>query len=272
MSTRRKRRSAQRDEHGRLVAVKAFPLARDQRGRFTAPKLATGTEHPSAAKRRTRPARTLRAAIGGDERALLMVLRRRLAAPLDAGSVPSHTFAALLRELRSVDARIRALDEASAAAAAAEQDDDDASDDDDGDDTEFDPAKLCSVPRNPGPRLGARPSGPGRVVAPGRWSRELIWGQGHRPPARAARTRRTGARLATRIPVGRRAHFFDVGLVEHQMASERAATTRLTVAPWALVATTAVLVLATVALAVAPLHRSEGAPRRRSAYQSGCVA
>ena len=38
------------------------------------------------------------------------------------------------------------------------------------------------------------------------------------------------------------------------MASERAATARRAFATWALVATTAVLVLATVALVVATLH------------------
>jgi hypothetical protein len=45
--------------------------------------------------------------------------------------------------------------------------------------------------------------------------------------------------------------YFDVWLVEHRMAAERAATARLTFATWALVATTAVLVFATVALVVA---------------------
>ena len=47
------------------------------------------------------------------------------------------------------------------------------------------------------------------------------------------------------------AQYFDVWLVEHRMASERAATARLTFATWALVATTAVLVFATVALVIA---------------------
>ena len=50
---------------------------------------------------------------------------------------------------------------------------------------------------------------------------------------------------------GRPAQYFDVWLVEHRMASERAATARLTFATWALVATTAVLVFATVALVIA---------------------
>src|SRR6185437_14326001 len=39
------------------------------------------------------------------------------------------------------------------------------------------------------------------------------------------------------------AQFFDVWLVEHRMGSERAATARLVFATWALVGTTAVLVL-----------------------------
>jgi hypothetical protein len=47
------------------------------------------------------------------------------------------------------------------------------------------------------------------------------------------------------------AQYFDVWLVEHRMASERAATARLTFATWALVATTVVLVFATVALVIA---------------------
>ena len=50
------------------------------------------------------------------------------------------------------------------------------------------------------------------------------------------------------------AQFFDVWLIEHRTASERAATARLAFATWALVATTAVLVLATVALVIATLH------------------
>ena len=45
--------------------------------------------------------------------------------------------------------------------------------------------------------------------------------------------------------------YFDVWLVEHRMAAERAVTARLAFATWALVATTAVLVFATVALVVA---------------------
>lgn len=50
------------------------------------------------------------------------------------------------------------------------------------------------------------------------------------------------------------AQYFDVWLVEHRMASERAATARLTFATWSLVATTAVLALATFALVIATLH------------------
>jgi hypothetical protein len=50
------------------------------------------------------------------------------------------------------------------------------------------------------------------------------------------------------------AQYFDVWLVEHRMASERAATARLTFATWALVATTAVLVFATIALVIATAH------------------
>jgi hypothetical protein len=47
------------------------------------------------------------------------------------------------------------------------------------------------------------------------------------------------------------AHYFELWLVEHRMASERAATARLTFATWALVASTAVLAFATVALVIA---------------------
>jgi hypothetical protein len=50
------------------------------------------------------------------------------------------------------------------------------------------------------------------------------------------------------------AQYFDFWLVEHRMASERAATARLAFATWALVATTGVLVLATAALVYATLH------------------
>jgi hypothetical protein len=47
---------------------------------------------------------------------------------------------------------------------------------------------------------------------------------------------------------------FEFWTAEHRMASERQATARLAFATWALVATTAVLVLATGALVFATLH------------------
>ncbi len=115
------------------------PAQRDQRGRFTTPatKLASVTEHPAAKKPPAAP-RSLRAAVTGSERDVLVALRSKLAARIDAGDVATHAFGELVREFRKCDEKVRSID-AAAAAAEAEQDDDD---DDDGDDTTFDPATL----------------------------------------------------------------------------------------------------------------------------------
>ena len=73
------------------------------------------------------------------ERDMLVVLRRKLAAEIDADNVRSAAMAALIRQFRDVDAKIRAIDAAAAAAAA----DDDGDDDDlDGDEAGWDPTKL----------------------------------------------------------------------------------------------------------------------------------
>ena len=63
----------------------------------------------------------------------LELLRRKLASRLDGGDMPAAAFAALVTQLRDVDAQVRALD----AVAAAEADDDDGDDD-----AGWDPSKL----------------------------------------------------------------------------------------------------------------------------------
>jgi hypothetical protein len=55
--------------------------------------------------------KTIKAAAGVSERALLIALRDKLAGELDAGGVPSHAIKGIISELRDVDRSIRALDQ-----------------------------------------------------------------------------------------------------------------------------------------------------------------
>ncbi|MGC2380725.1 MAG: hypothetical protein WA622_26990 [Mycobacterium sp.] len=103
------------------------------------PRLATVTKIPTA-RRRGRPYKTLTSAVAvgrsATEREVLELLRRRLASRIDGGDdMPAAAFAAIVKQLRDVDAQIRALD--AAAAAAVEE----VSDEDDGD-TGWDPSML----------------------------------------------------------------------------------------------------------------------------------
>jgi hypothetical protein len=66
-------------------------------------------------------------------------VRRKLAAPLDL-DLPAYAFITAFRELRSIDARIRVIDEV--ARAEAEQTGDDDGQDVDPDDETFDPSNL----------------------------------------------------------------------------------------------------------------------------------
>lgn len=129
MSTRRSRQPAQRQSS-----------KSQQSGQETATKLASVATHPTARKpaRKSAP-RSLRSAVNGDERDVLVVLRSKLAARIDAGAVAAHAFGELVREFRKIDEKIRSID-AAAAAATAEQDEDD--DEDEDEDTTFDPASL----------------------------------------------------------------------------------------------------------------------------------
>ncbi len=87
-----------------------------------------------APRRRGRPRTRLISAVDGSEREMLVVLRRKLAAQIDAGA-PVHALAQLVRQLRAVDRDVRAIDERGAATA---DDDDDDTDDEAG----WDPSKL----------------------------------------------------------------------------------------------------------------------------------
>jgi hypothetical protein len=64
---------------------------------------------------------------------MLVVLRRKLAAEIDADNVRSAAMAALIRQFRDVDAKIRAIDAAAAA---------DDGDVDDDDEAGWEPSKL----------------------------------------------------------------------------------------------------------------------------------
>jgi hypothetical protein len=97
-------------------------------------RLAPVIDHPT---RRSRHFRTLKSTLGRSERDMLVVLRRKLAAEIDAGNVRSAAMAALIRQFRDVDAKIRAIDAAATAAAA-----DDDGDDDNGDEAGWDPSTL----------------------------------------------------------------------------------------------------------------------------------
>ncbi len=62
---------------------------------------------PSQPRRRL--PRTLKAAVKLPERDLLVALRSKIAAEIDAG-VPAHTLAGLVKQLRDLDREIRVLD------------------------------------------------------------------------------------------------------------------------------------------------------------------
>jgi hypothetical protein len=100
--------------------------------------LATVTKIP-ARRRPGRPYKTLSSAVArsGDERDVLLLLRKRIAAPLDGDDQPPAAFGALVRQFQQVDAKIRAID--AQEAEAAETDDED--DEDDGD-AAWDPSNL----------------------------------------------------------------------------------------------------------------------------------
>jgi hypothetical protein len=97
-------------------------------------RLAPVVDHPT---RRTRHFRTLKSTLGRSERDVLVVLRRKLAAEIDGDNVKSAAMAALIRQFRDVDAKIRAIDAAAAAAVADEPDSED-----EGDDAGWDPNNV----------------------------------------------------------------------------------------------------------------------------------
>lgn len=68
-----------------------------------------GATPPPKPKRQ--PPRTIKAAVAEDrtERDLLVAMRSKVAAEIDAG-VPAHALAPLMRQLREFDKEIRALD------------------------------------------------------------------------------------------------------------------------------------------------------------------
>ena len=102
-------------------------------------RLATVTEIPGR-RRPGRPYKTLSSAVArsASERDVLVLLRKRLAAQLDGGDdVPPAAMAALIRQFRDVDAKIRAID-----AAAKEATADDDGDMNDDDEAGWDPSKL----------------------------------------------------------------------------------------------------------------------------------
>ena len=90
-------------------------------------RLATVTKI-SARRRPGRPFKTLASAVGrsASERDVLELLRSKLASRIDHGDdMPAAAFAALVKQLRDVDAQIRMLDAAAAAAAEDAADDTD---------------------------------------------------------------------------------------------------------------------------------------------------
>lgn len=77
---------------------------------------------------------TIKAAVEAPERDLLVALRTKVAAEIDAG-VPAHTLAPLMKQLRELDKEIRAMD-------ARDQEPEESSEDGGIDDAPFDPAAI----------------------------------------------------------------------------------------------------------------------------------
>lgn len=98
-----------------------------------APSPAPARRKAPAKRGRGRPRTRLQNALELDERAMLCVLRRQLAADIDSGKGPIAAKAALVRQFREITAEIKAIDEA-----AAMLDDDNNYGDDDG----FDPNEV----------------------------------------------------------------------------------------------------------------------------------
>jgi hypothetical protein len=90
-------------------------------------KFAPVTDHPTGRRGRCKP-ETLVSAVEGSERDMLVALRSKVAARLDADDLPVHALAQLVRQFRSLDREIRAID--ARVAAAAEQVADDQADGD----------------------------------------------------------------------------------------------------------------------------------------------
>lgn len=63
----------------------------------------------AGARRAPAPPKTLKDAVGLSERALLVMMRTKIANEIDGG-VPPHTLAPLMRQLRDIDKEIRLLD------------------------------------------------------------------------------------------------------------------------------------------------------------------
>ena len=78
---------------------------------------------PGSSNRGGRPRKFSNAVNSGDEREMLVGLRRMIAARLE-GSIPAHSMAALIKQLRDIDREIRAIDVRAAEAAEAEAYDD----------------------------------------------------------------------------------------------------------------------------------------------------
>jgi hypothetical protein len=79
-----------------------------------------------------RPKTKLTSAVDGDEREVLVVLRRKLASRIDASDIAAAPLAALVKQFRDIDARIRAIDVAAVMAAEEADDDEDEDEDDSG--------------------------------------------------------------------------------------------------------------------------------------------
>ncbi len=88
--------------------------------------------HPTHARRPS--CKTLKSAIEHGERAMLVVLRRMLAAEIDKGQLAGAALAAVTKQFREINAEIRSIDlaEAEAAVLAAGDDAVDVGDDDAG--------------------------------------------------------------------------------------------------------------------------------------------